>query len=93
MINVSDLLGAEVRNERGGRLGRVRDVHVRQTASGTWEVDRLILGRAGLAVRLGMPTSKPATDENSLAWKNVRRIQGGVLTAAEHASPSTRTRS
>jgi sporulation protein YlmC with PRC-barrel domain len=82
MINLSDLLGAEVRNERGDELGRVRDVHVRQTANGTWEVDRLVLGRAGLAVRLGMPTSEPATEENSLAWNDVRTIEDGVVTAA-----------
>jgi sporulation protein YlmC with PRC-barrel domain len=81
MITLSELLGAEVRSARGDVLGRVRDVHVRRAADGAWEVDRLMLGRAGLAVRLGLPTSKPATAENSIAWTDVRRIEDGVVTA------------
>jgi sporulation protein YlmC with PRC-barrel domain len=83
MIALSDLLGAEVRSQRGETLGRVRDVQVRLTADGTWEVDRLLLGRRGLAVRLGIPTGRPATDANSVSWTDVRSIEAGVVTAAE----------
>lgn len=80
MIALSDLLGAEVRSRRGETLGRVRDVHVRLTAEGTWEVDRLMLGRRGLAVRLGIPTARPATDANSVPWTDVRSVQAGLIT-------------
>jgi sporulation protein YlmC with PRC-barrel domain len=83
MIALSDLLGAEVRSERGETLGRVRDVQVRLTADGTWEVDRLLLGGRGLAVRLGIPTGRPATAANSVSWTDVRSVQAGVITAAE----------
>jgi sporulation protein YlmC with PRC-barrel domain len=82
MIRLSELLGAEVRDARGDALGVVRDVRVRKTAGGAWEVDRLLLGRAGLAHRLGLPTSTRTTDENSVAWHDVRSLEDGVLTVA-----------
>ena len=80
MIQLSELLGAEVRDAGGDALGVVRDVSARQTAGGAWEVDRLLLGRAGLAHRLGLPTSARTTEENSVAWRDVRSLEDGVLT-------------
>jgi sporulation protein YlmC with PRC-barrel domain len=79
MIALSELLGAEVRRDHGAVLGHVRDVHVRWTPDGAWQVDRLLLRDAGLAARLGLRTGGAANPENSVGWTDVRRIENGVL--------------
>jgi sporulation protein YlmC with PRC-barrel domain len=41
---LSALLGARVTDERGARLGRVRDVRARRDGDGRWVVVALIVG-------------------------------------------------
>ncbi|HKY13848.1 MAG TPA: PRC-barrel domain-containing protein [Microthrixaceae bacterium] len=58
-MRISDLLDQEVVDERGRRLGKVHDVRLVQDARSAegddalFRVDTLLVGRAGLATRLG----------------------------------------
>ena len=58
-MRISDLLDEEVVDARGHRLGRVHDVRLVQDAGSPegddarFRVDSLLVGRAGLATRLG----------------------------------------
>jgi sporulation protein YlmC with PRC-barrel domain len=79
MIALSELLGAEVRSEHVGTLGRVRDVRVDAAADGSWEVNRLLLRDSGLAARLGLRRGGASNTDNSVGWADVRRIENGVL--------------
>lgn len=79
MIALSELLGAEVRSERDGALGKVQDVRVCLEADGSWRVDRLLLRESGLAARLGLRMGRTAEDEDGVNWEDVRRYADGVL--------------
>lgn len=79
MIALSELLGAEVRSERDGALGKVQDVRACLAADGSWQVDRLLLRESGLAARLGLRMGRGADDEDSVSWKDVRSFADGVV--------------
>ena len=59
MMRISDLLGSEVLQADGTRLGRVREVRIVQDGpivndlQAAFRVDAVIVGRGSLGVRLG----------------------------------------
>jgi sporulation protein YlmC with PRC-barrel domain len=68
---LSDLLGREVVDESGRRLGRVHDVVCdRQPAEA--RVSSLLVGSAGLFSRLGLSGGRRA---DRIDWQDVRRIE------------------
>jgi sporulation protein YlmC with PRC-barrel domain len=68
---LSELLGREVVDENGQRLGRVHDVVCdRQPAAAT--VSALLIGSGGLLSRAGIPGGR-RTDR--VDWQDVRRVE------------------
>jgi sporulation protein YlmC with PRC-barrel domain len=75
MVQLSDLMGAEVRSHAGERLGHVGDVRVVRQGQ-TWEVDAILLGASSALERLGLRRGAP----QAVAWTQVREIRDGVVT-------------
>jgi sporulation protein YlmC with PRC-barrel domain len=75
MVQLSDLMGAEVRTTDGERLGRVNDVRVACRPDGTWAVDALLLGSASFLERLGLRSTTP----DQIAWTRVSEIDQGAI--------------
>ncbi len=80
MIRASDLIGCELRTQSGKRLGRVHDLRARSISDG-WELEGLVIGRAGLATRLiGDNGQAPLVKGDVIPWQSVTAIEDGIVT-------------
>jgi sporulation protein YlmC with PRC-barrel domain len=87
MIRASDLIGCELRTQAGKRLGRVHDLRARSIANG-WELEGLVIGRAGMATRLiGDNGPEPTVRGEVIPWHSVTGIEDGLITVqdAQHS--------
>jgi sporulation protein YlmC with PRC-barrel domain len=84
---LSDLLGAEVRDEHEARLGHVHDVRVQRLQRRTGEGHRLkvvglVIGGRGIRERLGLDagrTERPIVDRELIEWEQVLAIEADGL--------------
>jgi sporulation protein YlmC with PRC-barrel domain len=72
VIRSAELQGAEVRTESGRRLGKVREIHVRDG-----EVTALVCG-GGFLQRFA-----PSRRGHRVRWERVRRITGRAIVVAD----------
>jgi len=88
VINLSRLLGLPVEDEAGRSMGRVYDVRVRQTQTGsptrppTYEIEGLIVGERGMRVRLGWRRARGPGQEGGhdlLRWDDVLAVESERL--------------
>ena len=90
MIHVEDLIGAEVEQADGKRVGRVVDAEVRPAAG--WEVVALILGRFAFLDRLDTLRAVPYRlggfrDEQVVAWSDVEAFDERKIRLRAGAAP------
>ena len=77
VILMSELLGLEVRDDAGARLGRVHDLRVVRRGE-RYEVEGLLVGRGGVAARLGLrPRSRDLVE-----WSDVRALGPDAVTVS-----------
>jgi sporulation protein YlmC with PRC-barrel domain len=89
-ITFSQLMGAEVVDESGRRIGHVHDVRVVRDAGRTqpaqtpeYRVEGLIVGRAGLRARLGLAAARhvePLRGGEPVRWEDVVALAPGRVT-------------
>jgi sporulation protein YlmC with PRC-barrel domain len=83
MIRASDLIGCELQTQAGKRLGRVHDLRAR-SISGGWELEGLVIGRAGIATRLiGENGPDPLVKGDVIPWHSVTAIEDGLITVRD----------
>lgn len=75
MVQLSDLLNAEVQTPDGRRLGRVGDVRVTRNETGTWQVSHLLIGSGSMLERLGLRRDAA----KAIAWTDVQDIGHGAI--------------
>jgi sporulation protein YlmC with PRC-barrel domain len=67
---LSDLIGREVRDQSGSRLGRVWEVRAHWERDGTIVFDELLVGRGALLKRL----RGPGPDAHGFPWQAVTEV-------------------
>lgn len=95
-MRLSDLVGAEVVEQGGKRIGHVFDIRVRRragsatdSASQQWRIVGLVLGRRGLWERLGLARPLHNTvvmKRDLLAWDQVDSVNDGRVVARAGAT-------
>ena len=89
MIRLTDILGCEVVDDGGHRLGHAADVRVERVVGddedpgrAEWRVKGIVVGRRGLLERFGVVGSKnrkPTLPHDLVAWERVLRIEEGRI--------------
>ncbi|MFL5839878.1 MAG: PRC-barrel domain-containing protein [Thermoleophilaceae bacterium] len=89
MIRLTDILGSEVVDDDGRRLGHAADVRIERGAGddedpgrAEWRLKGIVVGRRGLLERFG--AARPEADEPILPhdlvpWERVLRIEDGRI--------------
>jgi len=70
---LSELLGREVVDQSGRKLGRVYEAKGRWERDGTVVIEELIVGRGGIRRRLRGPGGH---EEQAIAWEQVVELPG-----------------
>jgi sporulation protein YlmC with PRC-barrel domain len=89
VILLSDLLGSVVADDAGTTLGHVHDVRVRR-AGDRYEVEGLVVGPRGLAVRLGMHKAdeeEPLRSGDLIRWEDVTAVEDGRVVVSSARRP------
>lgn len=89
-ITFSQLMGAEVVDESGRRIGHVHDVRIVRDGPGAragetpeYRVEGLIVGRVGLRARLGLTAARhvePLRGSEPVRWEDVVALAPGRVT-------------
>ena len=78
MIRATDLIGCVVQNESGKRLGRVHDLRAR-AVDGGWELEGLIVGRAGMIARMIGSGPDPLVAGEVVPWQAITALSDGLV--------------
>jgi sporulation protein YlmC with PRC-barrel domain len=81
VVRLSSLMGAEVVDADGRRVGRVEDLRVRRAGT-AHEVEALLVGARGLLNRLGV-----RADSAAIPWDAVTGLEPGRVTVAYAPGP------
>jgi hypothetical protein len=94
-ITLSQLVGAEVVDESGKRIGHVHDVRVVREGDPAepgqapgYRVEGLIVGRLGLRARLGLTAARrpePLRGRDPVRWEDVVALEPGRVTVRSQA--------
>jgi sporulation protein YlmC with PRC-barrel domain len=79
VIRLSQLLGSAVVDETGAVRGHVHDVRVKRAGEG-YEVEGLVIGTRGVAVRLGLHKAgeeEPLRAGDLVGWDEVTAVEDG----------------
>jgi sporulation protein YlmC with PRC-barrel domain len=78
VIRASDLIGCVVQTESGKRLGRVHDLRAR-AIDGGWQLDGLIVGRAGMVARMTGSGPDPLVRGELIPWNAITALADGLI--------------
>ena len=73
---LSELLGREVVDQSGRKLGRVYEAKAHWERDGTVAIDALIVGRGGIRRRLRGPGGR---EEQAIRWEQVVEMPGETI--------------
>jgi sporulation protein YlmC with PRC-barrel domain len=79
MIRASNLIGCTVQTESGERIGRVHDLRA-SAVDGGWQLDGLILGRAGMLARLTGSRPDALIRGDVIPWNAITALDEGLIT-------------